>query len=64
MARLSHIADGNLIRVLTDWCPFFPEFNLYYSSRRQPTPAFTVLAHALRQQAQLVVKVTMKFAED
>jgi DNA-binding transcriptional LysR family regulator len=46
---LPHIADGNLARVLTDWCPFFPGFHLYYPSRRQPTPAFAVLAGALHQ---------------
>jgi DNA-binding transcriptional LysR family regulator len=46
---LPHIGDGKLTRVLTDWCPFFPGFHLYYPSRRQPTPAFAVLANALRQ---------------
>jgi DNA-binding transcriptional LysR family regulator len=46
---LPQIGDGKLTRVLTDWCPFFPGFHLYYPSRRQPTPAFAVLANALRQ---------------
>jgi DNA-binding transcriptional LysR family regulator len=30
-----HLAEGRLIRVLEDWCPFYPGFFLYYPSRRQ-----------------------------
>ncbi len=44
----SHLADGSLVQVLGDWCPPFPGYHLYYSSRRQPTPAFTLLVEALR----------------
>jgi DNA-binding transcriptional LysR family regulator len=44
----AHLADRRLIRVLADWCPPYPGYHLYYPSRRQPTPAFTVLADALR----------------
>lgn len=39
---------GRLTRVLADWCPPFSGFHLYYPSRRQPTPAFAVVADALR----------------
>ena len=42
------IAAGRLIRVLADWCPPFSGYHLYYPSRRQQTPAFTVIAEALR----------------
>lgn len=49
---LSHIQRGELTRVLSDWCQPFSGFHLYYPSRRQPTPAFVVLANALRQGAQ------------
>ncbi len=42
------IADGRLIRVLEAWCPPFSGYHLYYTSRRQPTPAFRVLLEALR----------------
>lgn len=45
---LQHIAEGQLIRVLADWCPFFPGYHLYYPSRRQPTPAFAALVSTLR----------------
>ncbi len=43
-----HLADGRLIRVLTDWCPAFSGYHLYYPSRRQPTSAFGLLLDALR----------------
>ncbi len=43
-----HLARGELIRVLADWCPPFAGYHLYYPSRRQPTPAFTLLLDALR----------------
>ena len=44
----AHIAGCRLIRVLADWCPSYPGYHLYYPSRRQPTPAFTLLVNALR----------------
>jgi DNA-binding transcriptional LysR family regulator len=44
----THIADGRLIRVLSDWCPKFSGYHLYYPSRRQHTPAFSLLVDALR----------------
>jgi DNA-binding transcriptional LysR family regulator len=44
----THLANGRLIRVLADWCPPFSGYHLYYPSRRQPAPAFTLLADALR----------------
>ena len=43
-----HLADGRLVRVLADWCPPFPGYHLYYPSRRQHTPAFSLLVDALR----------------
>ncbi|MGH8389240.1 MAG: LysR family transcriptional regulator [Pseudomonas sp.] len=30
----AQIADGSLIQVLSDWCPFYPGLHLYYPSRR------------------------------
>ncbi|MWV14288.1 LysR family transcriptional regulator [Pseudomonas sp. R-28-1W-6] len=29
-----HLADGRLIQVLDDWCPYYPGLHLYYPSRR------------------------------
>jgi DNA-binding transcriptional LysR family regulator len=43
-----HLTAGRLIRVLADWCPPFAGYHLYYPSRRQQTPAFTLLVEALR----------------
>ena len=43
-----HIAKGDLIRVLHDWCPPFAGFHLYYPSRLQSSPAFSLLVEALR----------------
>ncbi|MBV7572707.1 LysR family transcriptional regulator [Pseudomonas sp. PDM32] len=43
-----HVAQGRLIRVLTDWCEPFSGYHLYYPSRRQSSPAFTLLREALR----------------
>ncbi|WP_462147970.1 LysR substrate-binding domain-containing protein [Pseudoalteromonas gelatinilytica] len=45
-----HIKNGNLIKVLADWCPAFPGYYLYYPSRRQPSPAFKIVLEALKQQ--------------
>lgn len=29
------VAEGRLVRVLEEWCPYYPGFHLYYPSRRQ-----------------------------
>ena len=44
------IAAGRLVRVLEDWCPPFAGYHLYYPSRRQPSPAFSLLVEALRHR--------------
>jgi DNA-binding transcriptional LysR family regulator len=38
---------GALVRVLEDWCPPFDGYHLYYPSRRQPSPAFSLVLKAL-----------------
>jgi DNA-binding transcriptional LysR family regulator len=43
----SLIDAGKLVRVLEDWCPKFSGYHLYYPSRRQPSPAFSLVAEAL-----------------
>lgn len=43
-----HLEEGRLVRVLEDWCPPFPGYYLYYPSRRQPSPAFSLVLDALR----------------
>lgn len=49
---LSHVQRGELVRVLADWCHPFAGFHLYYPSRRQLTPAFVIVADALRRGAE------------
>jgi DNA-binding transcriptional LysR family regulator len=44
----TYLADGRLVQVLSDWCPPFSGYHLYYPSRRQNTPAFALLVDALR----------------
>jgi DNA-binding transcriptional LysR family regulator len=43
-----HLAKGRLVRVLDEWCPPWPGYHLYYPSRRQSSPAFALVANALR----------------
>ncbi len=43
-----HIEEGRLVRVLADWCPPFSGYHLYYPSRRQHSPAFSLVVDALR----------------
>ena len=43
-----HIEEGRLVRVLKDWCAPFEGYYLYYPSRRQPSPAFSLVVDALR----------------
>ena len=45
------IADGRLVQVLDDWCLCFSGFHLYYPSRRQLSPAMSVIVDALRFRA-------------
>lgn len=46
-----YLKNGDLVRVLADWCPPFSGYYLYYPRRRQPTPAFTLLVEALRRRS-------------
>jgi DNA-binding transcriptional LysR family regulator len=43
-----HLSSGELVRLLEDWCPSLSGYHLYYPSRRQPSPAFSVLVDAIR----------------
>jgi DNA-binding transcriptional LysR family regulator len=47
----AHLADGRLVRVLEDWCPYFAGYHLYYPNRRQPSAAFALLVDALRYRS-------------
>jgi DNA-binding transcriptional LysR family regulator len=43
-----YITEGRLVRVLTDWCPPYAGYHLYYPSRRHSSAAFAVVVDALR----------------
>ncbi|HEX8405955.1 MAG TPA: LysR family transcriptional regulator [Duganella sp.] len=45
---VEHLAAGRLVRVLEDWCPPFPGFHLYFSSRRQTPAALRALIDFIR----------------
>ncbi|MGC6388879.1 LysR family transcriptional regulator [Ewingella sp. S1.OA.A_B6] len=45
----THIGEGRLIRVLESWCSPFPGYYLYYPSRKQHSPAFSLVMEALKQ---------------
>lgn len=45
---LPYIAEGQLVQVLEDWCPYFPGYHLYYPSRRHSSPALSLLVDVLR----------------
>lgn len=42
------VKSGKLVQVLSDWCPAFSGYYLYYPSRKQHPPAFALLIDALR----------------
>lgn len=42
------IAEGRLVQVLADWTQKRPGYHLYYPSRKQPSPAFSIVLDALR----------------
>jgi Transcriptional regulator len=49
---LNHFSDGSLGRVLNEWCEPFDGYYLYYTSCRQPSPAFKMVLEALRYRSQ------------
>ncbi len=45
---LDHLAKGELVRVLDEWCQPYSGYHLYYPSRRQTSGALAVVVDALR----------------
>ena len=45
-----YLSNGDLVRVLEDWCAPWSGYQLYYPSRRQSSPAFALLVDALRHR--------------
>ena len=44
----AYLEQGQLKRVLSDWCPPYSGYHLFYPSRRQSSAAFTLVVDALR----------------
>ncbi|MDT7159464.1 LysR substrate-binding domain-containing protein [Citrobacter freundii] len=45
-----YIKSGKLIAVLTEWCPYFDGYHIYYPHRRQDSPAFMAFLQLLRDR--------------
>jgi DNA-binding transcriptional LysR family regulator len=45
---VAEIRSGRLVQVLDEWSPIFAGYYLYYPTRRQNSPAFSVIINALR----------------
>jgi DNA-binding transcriptional LysR family regulator len=43
-----HLDEERLVSLMADWCAPLPAYHLYYPSRRQQLPAFSLLVDALR----------------
>ncbi len=56
-----HLQAGQLVQVLADFCPAFSGHHLYYPSRKQPSPAFTVIANGLRYKRE---NISASFARE
>jgi DNA-binding transcriptional LysR family regulator len=52
---VSALNNGTLIQVLGDWSPYFPGYHLSYPSRRQLSPAMSVVVDALRHRANVEI---------
>ncbi|CCF00933.1 LysR family transcriptional regulator (plasmid) [Sinorhizobium fredii HH103] len=47
-----YVEGGRLQEVLQDWCPTFQGYHLYYTSRRQLSPAFGAFVGAFRYRSR------------
>lgn len=47
---VSHVFDGQLVSVLSEWCPTFPGLYAFYPSRRHSNRALTLVLDAIRHK--------------
>ena len=52
----AYLADGRLIQVLADWCPFYPGLHLYYPSRRHVPAALKAFIDFARTARHATVR--------
>lgn len=43
-----YLGDGRLVDVLSEWCPEYEGYHLYYPSRKLNSPAFSAFVEAMR----------------
>lgn len=55
------LAQGRLCRILEEWCPPFPGYHLYYPTRRQPSPAFSLVVKSLRFDGRPAASLAQPF---
>ena len=55
-----HLARGELVRVLEDWCPPLPTFYLYYSGRRQLPPPLRAFIELARTRSNVAAPASRK----
>ena len=48
----AQIKSGEMVLVLDDWSPLFDGYYIYYPSKRQNSPSFTIIVDALRHRAR------------
>lgn len=49
----AQVADGSLIQVLGDWCPYYPGLHLYYPSRRHVPATLKAFIEFVRAERQV-----------
>lgn len=47
-----YLKSGQLVEVLTEWCPESDGYYLYYPSRKQHSPAFAAFIQAMRWKGE------------
>ncbi|MBV8574121.1 MAG: LysR family transcriptional regulator [Acetobacteraceae bacterium] len=57
------LTQGQLNRVLEDWCLPYPGYHLWYPSRRQSSAAFALLIEALRDRDPRIQAIPMSILD-
>ncbi|WP_244158320.1 LysR family transcriptional regulator [Salinicola socius] len=51
---VEHLARGDLVRLLADWCPPFDGYHLFYSDRRQVSSALRLIIDRLKSHRDTI----------
>lgn len=58
MAVLAHVAAGQLVEVMGDWCPAFPGVQLYYPRHKVRSATLTAFVDSLRRRRRSLERNT------